>query len=563
MRIPRVFIAALTFALAPSLTAAGAAPSLTPPSNADVQALLDARVAHDAGTGIIVGIVDRGVTTILKAGSSGTARPLDERSLFEIGSVTKTFTATVLADMALRREVTLDEPVQRCLPGGTSVPSRHGKPITLLSLATQHSALPRMPDNMHPRKADDPYADYTFAQLAAFLKGYSLTRDPGAQFEYSNLGIGLLGDALADCAHTAYPRLVQARVFGPLGMRETSALPIGALTPVQSGLLVVGRTVDGTPAAPWNFDAIAPAGAIRSNVHDMLQYVRCNLGLGPLAKTCLYAQQPRSTFPGNQIGLVWWTGGLVPIVHHGGDTSGFHASVAISPDHQRGVVVLANGGDSVDVLAEHLVDAAIPVSKASTPDTFVMTASALDAYAGDYRARNVGYHIRRDGETLSAQLDGQSGARIYAKAKDRFFYKAVNAQLDFTRDAAGAINGVVLHQDGDTTVFTRDGMASPVITPAPEASMPPAVRLDDGILAQYVGTYLAGAGAAFTIARGGENGLTVQLTGQTAFPLYATSADHFFLKVVEARIDFTRDANHRIDTLVLHQGGRDIIATKQ
>jgi serine-type D-Ala-D-Ala carboxypeptidase/endopeptidase len=89
------------------------------------------------------------------------------------------------------------------------------------------------------------------------------------------------------------------------------------------------------------------------------------------------------------------------------------------------------------------------------------------------------------------------------------------------------------------------------------------VRLDDGTLAQNVGTYLAGAGAAFTIARGGETGLTVQLTGQGAFPLYAASVDHFFLKVVEAQIDFTRDANHRIDTLVLHQGGRDVTATKQ
>jgi hypothetical protein len=68
----------------------------------------------------------------------------------------------------------------------------------------------------------------------------------------------------------------------------------------------------------------------------------------------------------------------------------------------------------------------------------------------------------------------EPGARIFAKANDRFFYKAVDAQLNFTRDAAGAINGVALHQGGDTTVFTRDGMASPVITPSPKTSMPPA-----------------------------------------------------------------------------------------
>lgn len=393
MRLFRLAVAILSFVLAPvvSPAASPAVPTITAPSNAAIQRLLEARIANAPGTGIIVGILDHGATSILESGSSGTARPLDEDSLFEIGSVTKTFTATLLAAMAGDDEVRLDDPVQRCLPPGTTVPERDGKAITLLSLATQHSGLPRMPDNLQPRDAQDPYADYTFAQLSAFLEGYTLTRDPGAVFEYSNLGVGLLGDALADCAHTSYERLLATRVFAPLGMTETSAQPITALSARERALLTVGHSANGITAQPWSFRALAPAGAIRSNVRDMLRFVRCNLGLGPLAAACLSAQEPRSTLPGNRIGLIWWTGDLIPIVHHGGDTYGFHAAVAIAPNHRRGVVVLANGGESVDSLAEHLIDTEIPAPSfartSSLRKTVALPAEQLDAYAGGATVR--------------------------------------------------------------------------------------------------------------------------------------------------------------------------------
>src|SRR5258705_10029817 len=104
---------------------------------------------------------------------------VDSNGVFEIGSITKTFTATALADMVVRGEARLDDPVARYLPASAHIPSRNGRQITLLDLATQVSGLPRMPSNFSPRDSTNPYADYSVAQMYAFLAGYQLRRDMG------------------------------------------------------------------------------------------------------------------------------------------------------------------------------------------------------------------------------------------------------------------------------------------------------------------------------------------------------------------------------------------------
>src|SRR5207244_7748295 len=150
------------------------------------------------GEGIVVGLLDpSGARRIIAVG-------VDQAAVFEIGSITKTFTASILADMVDHGEVRLDDPVAKYLPPSVRVPSRNGKQITLLDLATQSSGLPRMPSNFTPKDSLNPYADYTVQQMYAFLSSYALTRDVGAEYEYSNLGVGLLGHALALKAGTSY-----------------------------------------------------------------------------------------------------------------------------------------------------------------------------------------------------------------------------------------------------------------------------------------------------------------------------------------------------------------------
>jgi D-alanyl-D-alanine-carboxypeptidase/D-alanyl-D-alanine-endopeptidase len=527
----------------------------------DVQSVLDQHVSGAAGVGIVAGFVDSGGVRIFQSGSSGTSRALDAHTLFEIGSVSKTFTATILSTMVLDGSVKLEDPVAKYLPARVHVPTRNGKQITLLDLATQHSGLPRLPTNMDPG-GSDPYAHYTIGDLYAFLNSYKLTRDPGQSFEYSNLGVGLLGDALANRAHMSYGRLLQMRVLDPLGMTETAI----ALSPAERARFAAGHDADDDPVAPWTFDAIAPAGAIRSTAADMIKYLRCNMGQGPLAKACLFAQEPRSTFPGNRIGLIWWTGDAEPIIHHGGDTAGYHASVAISPDHTRGAVVLTNGGAPVDDVAVHMIDSRLPVASTSFPPVVPLASATLDSYVGMYADKGAGltFAIRHIGDKMTVQLTGQPQAHIYPSAMDKFYLRVVDARIDFSRGANGSVSGLVLHQDGQDVAAVRTSAVattptaapSPAATPAPAPSAGQPANLDD-----YVGTYDTGQGLSFVVTRSDAQ-LIVQLTGQPAAPVYESAKDKFYYKVVDAQIDFVRDASGQVTQLVLHQNGNTITAAR-
>ena len=337
-------------------------------------------------------------------------------------------------------------------------------------------------------------------------------------------------------------------------MSETLITVAPALQPQ----LAAGHDADGSPTEPWTFQAIAPAGAIRSSLADMLKYLRCNMGEGPLADACLFAQQPRDSFTGNQIGLVWWTDDATHIINHGGDTGGYHAWVAVSPDRAMGAVVLTNGGLPVQDVALHAIDPSVPVN---APQRVAhLATSTLDEYVGIYQAKqeNLTFTVSRLGDRLQAQLAGQPFASIYPSSKDHFFYRVVDAQIDFTRGANGKVNAMVLHQNGATIVAVRPGMRAPALQ---QPTFPPIIPLDSQTLASYVGTYTAGEGLQFVVTLQG-NQLTVQLTGQPSFPVYSSAKDKFYYKIVNAQIDFERDANGSVTDLILHQNGQDIKALR-
>lgn len=137
------------------------------------------------------------------------------------------------------------------------VPTRNGRQITLLDLATHTSGLPRLPDNFSPKNADNPYADYTVEQMYAFLSGYTLPRDIGATYEYSNLGSGLMGHLLARNDGTNYEALVLERICRPLGMTNTQVV----LTPGLKARLATGHNAAGERVSNWDLPTLAGAGA--------------------------------------------------------------------------------------------------------------------------------------------------------------------------------------------------------------------------------------------------------------------------------------------------------------
>ena len=510
-----------------------------------VKAVQD-RVAAGTYPALVIGMVDGDKTEVRAFGTLDGGKAPDGDTLFEIGSITKTFTATILARAVLDKEVSLDDPVAKLLPDFT-IPSRGGKQITLEEIATQHSGLPRMPNNFAPADPGNPYADYDVTRLRAFLAQYQLPRDPGASYEYSNLGFGLLGQALIAPAHTDYATLVQRKILEPLRMTGSGVV----LSDAMRAHLASGHNDLGKPQDNWDLNALAGAGAIRSTAHDMLLYLRANMGVD---KTALFpamqlAHAPRADVsPGMRIGLAWMTltTPKVAVVWHDGETGGYAASIAFTTDGQRGVVVLTNAAVEVNDLSRAALDPDAPLEPARR--AIAMTPSALDAYAGTYKiAGSFVLVVSRVDDRLYARATGQDAFPLFASAPDEFFARIGGISISFTRDAKGAVAGLVLHQNGDHI--------------APKMTVPPAVTLDAATLSGYVGKYQLVPGAVLDITLvDGE--LRAQLTGQPVLPIFASAKDKFFCRMVDAQIDFERDAGGAIVALTLHQNGRDLRAPR-
>ncbi len=200
--------------------------------------------------GIVAGLIDEKGTRVVSYGKSSQdgTQTVNGDSVFEIGSVTKVFTATLLADMVERSELNLDDPISKFLPATVKAPTHDGKAITLRQLSSQVSGLPRMPANFAPKDQTNPYADYSVEQMYAFLSGYSLTRDPGSQYLYSNLGVGLLGHILARRAGMDYETLVRTRILQPLKMSDTAI----ELTSGMKARLATGHNQNLKPVANWD-----------------------------------------------------------------------------------------------------------------------------------------------------------------------------------------------------------------------------------------------------------------------------------------------------------------------
>jgi serine-type D-Ala-D-Ala carboxypeptidase/endopeptidase len=529
-------------ALLPLVALATRAPEALP---ARVEKNIRARIAAGQYPAMVVAVVDGKHSRIYAFGTLAADRKPDADTVFEIGSVTKTFTATLLAQDVLAGRVALDEPVARLLPG-FKLPSRNGKTITPGNLATQHSGLPRLPDNLAPANMHDPYADYGDARLKAFLAGYTLEHDPGSTYAYSNLGFGLLGDALAHHAGRTYGELLQQRIFKPLGMHSSAVM----VTPGMRSRLAVGHDALGKPAGVWTFKAMAGAGAIKSTAADMLRYLQANMGRlrTPLRRAMALAHRPRADGPpGNRVGLAWMTRHDADgdVIWHNGMTGGYASFMGFRRDGSRGVVILVNAQQPVDDLgfATLLDDAPL----APAHKRVAMSARALEAYVGRYRlAPNFILRIFRDKDQLYAQATGQGALPIFASARDEFFANIGDISMTFKRDASGKVDSLVLHQQGDHP--------APRITGEEAEDGPHAVTLPPATLAEYVGRYRLGGSIVFDVTLR-EGQLMVQLSGQPAYPVYASAHDRFFYRVVDARIDFQRDAKGRVDALVLHQGG--------
>jgi serine-type D-Ala-D-Ala carboxypeptidase/endopeptidase len=368
------FAAVLALALLSSAGSAAAKSALPASlaSESDIRQILADRIDQQRrGVGIVVGVITPEGRKVIAHGGldQGDPRMLGGDTVFEIGSVGKVFTALLLADMVRRGEVALADPVARYLPPQVHVPERSGRAITLQDLAAHHSGLPRLPTNFAPRDPANPYADYTLDRLYQFLSDYQLTRDAGAQYQYSNLGYGLLGHALARRAGLDYEALVLARIAAPLGLASTRV----ALSPQLKARLAIGHNERLEPVPNWEDTTLAGAGSLLSSVNDLLRLLSAHLDarLSPLRsamRAMLTVRQPTDT-PNVEIALGWHISRREgrELIWHNGGTGGFSSFIGFSPDTRSGVVVLANAGVDIDDIALHVMDRRYPLASLPQP----------------------------------------------------------------------------------------------------------------------------------------------------------------------------------------------------
>jgi D-alanyl-D-alanine-carboxypeptidase/D-alanyl-D-alanine-endopeptidase len=436
------------------------------PSDVEIRKMLAGRLgSENLGVGIVVGVIDANGRRVVSYGSlaKNDNRGLDGNTVFEIGSITKVFTSLLLMDMTRRSEVALTDPVAKFLPAAVKVPERKKLKITLSDLSTQSSGLPGLIPNLVMKDPDNPFADYSVQQLYEFLSGYQLTRDIGSQYEYSNVGVGLLGHALSLRAGMSYEALVRSRICDPLGMADTRV----TLTPEMRARMAVGHNAALGQSPNWDLPTLAGAGALRSTANDMLLFLAANLGYTqtPLAQAMadeVSIRRPAGA-PDMQIAYGWHvqTKDGNSILWHNGGTGGYRSYMGYDPKARAGVVVLTNLSTDagVDDIGRHLLNSSYPLLNVPPPverKQITLDPRIFDRYAGTYQvAPNALLTISRAGDRFFSQLTGQPKLEVLAESDRTFFLKAVDAQLTFDTDPQGAAAQVTLHQNGRDLVAKR------------------------------------------------------------------------------------------------------------
>lgn len=352
-----------------------------PLPEAAIPALIKARVQDTQGQALVVGIIDGQGRRYYSYGQADprTGRPADEHTVFGIASVTKLLTAALLADMVIKGEAGLDEPVQQLLPPSVQVPVVGNQPVRLVDLSLHLSGLPR----------EMPGTDYHDVQsLYRAVSDYRTARAPG-RFEYSNVGVSLLGSALAQRAGAPYDQLVTDRILRPLGMNESGF----ALTPAlraQATAGWVGTEVQPLASVP---EAKMPSGGLYSSASDMLTFLGAAVGLAPtpLDTTMAKVRQPYADQPNVRLAWGFARRNGSAVWQHAGRIGGYNSFVAFDANTARGVVLLSNSWTTAMTdLGLHILNRQFKLQQFAPPATFVQMVET-----SDFRQVAAAYHALR------------------------------------------------------------------------------------------------------------------------------------------------------------------------
>lgn len=465
----------------------------------ETKAEIRKRVDNLYSTAIVAGVLDPNGVSYFSYGTMDLDQggTVNEDTLFQIAGLTKTFTTTLLADMAERGEVGLTNLIQEYLP--VDVPAPVYGPnqigITLLHLATHRSGLPSYPNNMSGPPLN-PLTGYTLENMYQFLGSFSLTRAPGSAYVFSNFGIGLLGQLLAGAKKTNFETLLQQRVLDVLGLKDT----VFQLSPDQQRRFATPYSgVFRNP--PWEVGVLAPTAGLRSTARDLLQYLAANMGLvqSPLYRAMTNAHNPVLTVPdGTRIGLAWIrrTAGSVSAVEITGNANGTAAYAGFIPSQQRAVVLLAMGHLTAEDLGRNLLSPSLgSVSATAYFEPMSVSTRTLRNYVGTYEGpafgRNDSWQFSFDrGHLIVAYSWDQGYAYTLYPIRTNMFRTtpAIGGVATFRYDAQGQVTGMQWSQNSYSTIYPKTA----------NGSMPPELALtrsQSGAMLELIGN----PGSSYTL----------------------------------------------------------------
>ncbi len=461
-------------------------------------------------------------------------------TLFEIGSISKVFTGLLLAQAVEAGELRLDDTLGQLLQGKASFEQPQVAAITLRQLVTHTSCLPRLPPDFRQQgyNAANPYRIYDRARMWATLATLKTAQPAPCEARYSNFGFGVLGELLAERYGKPWAELVRERITAPLNMRNTLQV-LGDQAPR------LAPPFDGAAAAsPWDMQAFAGAGALRSTPEDLLLFGRAILAgrQGPLGAAAERLLTPLARFDG-EVGYAIFINGPPArrTYGHTGGTGGYRSVLTMAPDTQEVVVLVASNAQSaVWRMANDMLVGRYPVDNAS----FTLAPERLGEYAGVFReTQHNAWTVAAQAGQLHIHSTGQLFVPLTPSGPDSFNF-GTRAKVVFMREG-GKVTGMRWLARGD------ERPARLTTEPVPAAAWLPPETLQP-----FVGRYRAPRFDLVVTAATGHLG--VQLTGQERLLVYpvAGQPDRFAWDTVKAEVQFDRYPNGTVRGLVLHQNGQ-------
>ncbi|MFA6119157.1 MAG: serine hydrolase domain-containing protein [Parachlamydiales bacterium] len=407
-------------------------------SSEEIQKVMKECVDNGHTQGMVIGLIDESGTVFYKYGKMGVndSRPIDENAIFETGSISKIFTSLLLAEMVNKKEVKLDDQIDKFLPSFVKTPSYHGKKVTLENLATHTAGFDYMPHNFIMSDMYNPFCEYSVPFLYDFLSTCELRNEPGVQYNYSNVGMGLLGFVLSLQANKEYEDLVVERILNPLGMDSTRV----HLTEEMQERFAQAHIRDKV-VPHWDIAVFDGAGGLHSSAKDLARFIEAYLGfyktdLFPIMQETTKARHKQDV-PDLDVGHEWnITYKYMPeFMYHGGATGGHQLFIGFCPETKKGVVICSNSCAYIYDIGKRILNDKWRLKKHR--EQVIITPMMLYKFIGEYKNIEDGsickINMQDQGymSTLSIKWGYYPEITMFSYTEKDFFLKVNDVKINF------------------------------------------------------------------------------------------------------------------------------------